>query len=508
MTYRSSRSARILSSLALAMLIVPAPYAGISGSNSDSVSIGDLSTEDLTTLVKTETTVTSDKFTKTDLAIMRERRTEATAKIADITAKIAALKKEGKTDDVTTLRLTQLNKELSDLKELNSVLDALINQAIIDTTPTTGGLGGLGGSDDDDSSGSGGNQIIDQIKQAAINSLVQSFLGGGNNALQNLTSSLTGGLTGGLAGGMGNLTGALGGTAGNPTVAAPAGVAEKEKKAAEDAALRLCTPEEQAVLEKGKDKDFIGPRTKEQTATATGDFIGPRTEAQTAAGDAPAFPGKEADDKVTTEDEAKKAVQAAAKPNCRTVDVTTPNPTGGAGDIAGGTQSNKITSIEDAKKFVGKYMCDPSNSNCAGNGQECASLTKYFCPEVGRAGSWSGGSTVKGGNVAVGTCVATFSNNGNYGPAGSPGGASGKSHTGVYLGQNSKGIIMLHQWNGSGGARISTVPWSAWGKNVQQGGNTYKTISFENVIRIFDRIQSPTLLAYNIVRQGLVNLKS
>lgn len=119
---------------------------------------------------------------------------------------------------------------------------------------------------------------------------------------------------------------------------------------------------------------------------------------------------------------------------------------------------------ENAKDFTGRYI---------GVNQECASLTKAFAPGVGPASTWQPGQQLSPSNLpAVGTPVATF-NNGAYGPPGAPGGASGYSHTGIFVGSNAQGFQILDQYNGSGGAKITTIPWS---KTGYQGADKYHVI--------------------------------
>jgi hypothetical protein len=79
-------------------------------------------------------------------------------------------------------------------------------------------------------------------------------------------------------------------------------------------------------------------------------------------------------------------------------------------------------------------------------------------------------------DIAPGTAIATFNFDGAYGPSDSPGGASGVSHTGIYLGQDASGVQILDQWSGSGGASIHTIPWSSWGGNTAEAGSQYYVI--------------------------------
>ena len=149
----------------------------------------------------------------------------------------------------------------------------------------------------------------------------------------------------------------------------------------------------------------------------------------------------------------------------------TGNPDTGANACPPGTDPNTPTTPSntgDYQKYVGKYQ---------GVNQECASLTKALDPNLGATSSWQKGAQVQGNaNLKPGTPIATFNFGGNYGPPSSPGGASGVSHTGIYLGQDASGVQILDQWNGSGGAHTHTIPWESWNGNSMEAGNKYYTI--------------------------------
>ena len=105
------------------------------------------------------------------------------------------------------------------------------------------------------------------------------------------------------------------------------------------------------------------------------------------------------------------------------------------------------------------------------------SLTRDFDSSLAPSSQWQQGELVEGAtDIAPGTPIATFNFNGAYGPPDSPGGASGVSHTGIYLGQDASGVQILDQWSGSGGASIHTIPWSSWGANTAEAGSQYYTI--------------------------------
>ena len=109
--------------------------------------------------------------------------------------------------------------------------------------------------------------------------------------------------------------------------------------------------------------------------------------------------------------------------------------------------------------------------------EQCVSLTRDFDSSLPPSSQWQQGELVEGAtDIAPGTPIATFNFNGAYGPPDSPGGESGVSHTGIYLGQDASGVQILDQWSGSGGASIHTIPWSSWGGNTAEAGSHYYTI--------------------------------
>jgi hypothetical protein len=141
--------------------------------------------------------------------------------------------------------------------------------------------------------------------------------------------------------------------------------------------------------------------------------------------------------------------------------------TGTQGSSGTGTQESSATAA-DYQQYVGSY--------CGAN-EQCVSLTRDFDSSLAPSSQWQQGELVEGAtDIAPGTPIATFNFNGAYGPPDSPGGASGVSHTGIYLGQDASGVQILDQWSGSGGASIHTIPWSTWGGNTAEAGSHYYTI--------------------------------
>jgi hypothetical protein len=124
--------------------------------------------------------------------------------------------------------------------------------------------------------------------------------------------------------------------------------------------------------------------------------------------------------------------------------------------------------MADYQQYVGSYY---------GANEQCVSLTRDFDSALPASSLWQQGEQVEGAtDIAPGTAIATFNFDGAYGPSDSPGGASGVSHTGIYLGQDASGVQILDQWSGSGGASIHTIPWSSWGGNTAEAGSQYYVI--------------------------------
>ncbi|MBK6594268.1 MAG: BPSL0067 family protein [Burkholderiales bacterium] len=75
-----------------------------------------------------------------------------------------------------------------------------------------------------------------------------------------------------------------------------------------------------------------------------------------------------------------------------------------------------------------------------GDGQ-CVAYVKAAagCPQTSK---WTSGAIVKGSNVPAGTAIATFQD-GDYGNH-----TDGRSHAAIFLSQDSKGLVVLDQWNG------------------------------------------------------------
>ena len=126
---------------------------------------------------------------------------------------------------------------------------------------------------------------------------------------------------------------------------------------------------------------------------------------------------------------------------------------GGPG-LNGSYPTSSIKTLADAQAAAGRSY---------GDGQ-CVALTKAMSPGTPSAATWTRGALVQGnGDIPVGTPIATFnysSGEGStgYGPPDHPGGWYGVSHTGIYLGQDSKGIWILDQFKGSA-SRVHQITW-------------------------------------------------
>ena len=139
--------------------------------------------------------------------------------------------------------------------------------------------------------------------------------------------------------------------------------------------------------------------------------------------------------------------------------------------------TSTISSLSDAQRVVNDF-----SAHHLGRDNECVSLVHSLAPDLPPASQWLPGDKVQDNtSIPVGTPIATFNFQGQsgttgYGPPDSPGGEQGQSHAGIYLGQDASGLSILHQWSGSNGPRIETIPWGPWGKTGQEGGSRYYTI--------------------------------
>jgi len=94
------------------------------------------------------------------------------------------------------------------------------------------------------------------------------------------------------------------------------------------------------------------------------------------------------------------------------------------------------------------------------------------------------GDLVQGNaDIPVGTPIATFNFYGDpgtygYGPLKSLGGKSGKSHTGIYLGQDEKqGVYILDQ-SAKFPPKVHWIDWDLWNGSPNEAGKRYYTIDY------------------------------
>jgi hypothetical protein len=141
-----------------------------------------------------------------------------------------------------------------------------------------------------------------------------------------------------------------------------------------------------------------------------------------------------------------------------------------------------INRLEDAQTIV-----EGMAGQHIGISRQCVALTRSLVPALKDvpARNWQRGDLVQGNSdIPVGTAIATFNyynqpGTNGYGSAASPGGLSGVSHTGIYLGQDEQGITILNQWKRGPGPVISRIPWGKWNYNINEGGSRYYTINKE-----------------------------
>jgi hypothetical protein len=148
------------------------------------------------------------------------------------------------------------------------------------------------------------------------------------------------------------------------------------------------------------------------------------------------------------------------------------------GQWCGDHSTSSIKSRADAEEVVRTHK-----GTYVGQSIQCASLTKALATDIpAHTPDWKPGQKVEGNtDIPVGTPIATFNYKGEpgtngYGPASSVGGVYGKSHTGIYLGQDKDGVQILHQYKAIGEPEIKTIPWKAWRGNADEAGSRYYVI--------------------------------
>lgn len=409
--------------------------------------------------------------------------TAAKAKAVDIRIRLNA----GDTK-VTEADYTEALKAVTKLQETADSIYAYIHED--DGKPTTGtNTGSSGGSGSSGEESEGEQSPFQQIGQQLLGQL----LGGGLNNFGGLTGGNTGGLTSGLTGGdTGTNTGNTGGYTTPKTpeqIAADKAAADKaakEKAKEEKERAAACAPATTDTAP-GKTEDDGGASVVKVSGKEADDDINAGGSVEKASANATAAA------KAKTAADAKKKAEDRKKFNCDIpltgTDVNTPNPNG---------KATAINSMADAEAIVaaGKFVCDPAKLGekyCRENGMQCAALTKTLCPNLGMASGWSGGTLVKGSNIATGTCIATANApgnkyckvyrmaNGNLG-CGNPGG--GITHTAVYISQNEEGIQVLDQYTDQP-PQIRTIPWKGTNKI---SGDMYKTIMTNGGNALLDTI--------------------
>jgi len=242
---------------------------------------------------------------------------------------------------------------------------------------------------------------------------------------------------------------------------------------------------------------FSPARTPVETKPRGGSLAAPR-HATPADEDEPLFPQLPAAKKPAAEAAERKPVRAAPKPAAQTpprsrdhdeakaqnIDSWLPRGNGELGFKASEASSELARFPPDVRAAAARYQAVFGQVYGAGaNVGQCAQLTHEFVPGLGSAQNWRPNTHVQGVDIAVGTPVATFNDfDGKgrltYGPPGGRNGASGKSHTGIYLGQDSSGVYLLNQWHdrtkGPSGAIVSRIKWD---RRDFESATRYYTIS-------------------------------
>lgn len=168
------------------------------------------------------------------------------------------------------------------------------------------------------------------------------------------------------------------------------------------------------------------------------------------------------------------SLRQAPTPTTSSSTGVSPSPPPGYGSGSTGATPGIDTLSDPAiakwKQYEGKFW---------GDNEQCVSLTRALTPGLAPSSEWKQGEKVQGNtNLKPGTPIATFNFNGRYGPSDHPGGWYGVSHTGIYLGQNAEGVLILDQWNGKqGGAGAHVIPWADWNGKTAESGDKYYAIT-------------------------------
>jgi hypothetical protein len=113
-------------------------------------------------------------------------------------------------------------------------------------------------------------------------------------------------------------------------------------------------------------------------------------------------------------------------------------------------------------KFIGRST---------GTGQ-CVALVRATNPAIGSTASWVRGDPVQGNaSLQPGTAIATFSPSGRYANA-----TDGSSHSAIYLGQTTQGVLVLDQWAGRPAA-VPTIPWNHPGAVAANTGCAFHVVN-------------------------------
>lgn len=136
-----------------------------------------------------------------------------------------------------------------------------------------------------------------------------------------------------------------------------------------------------------------------------------------------------------------------------------PNGGGGSG---GGYNGNGGPGAGTIARGYSQY-----DGQSVGSGQ-CVALAQATS-NVGLTSTWVPGEQVQGAtNIAPGTVIATFGDNGTY--TNTP----GQSHTAIYLGQDDRGIQVMDQWVGQP-AHVRWINWST--NNTYESGSRFYVVS-------------------------------
>jgi hypothetical protein len=149
-------------------------------------------------------------------------------------------------------------------------------------------------------------------------------------------------------------------------------------------------------------------------------------------------------------------------------------PIGGGSGSGPGSGSASLGSYSGAGSGVAGAIIATGYADMLGQSVgtgQCVALAQATS-DVGYTSTWSPGAQVEGNtDIAAGTVIATFGSDGVYTNT------YGRSHTAIYLGQDSSGIYVEDQWLDQV-AHTRLIPWTT--NNTYESGSKFYVVTHQS----------------------------